>query len=325
MPSTILRRIASHYLLTPQGFYSCPLITVDSTNRQTVKIEKYDNSLDFKEGVEFYSGIICQGFVNAHCHSELSYLHGAIPTQCGYASFASEMAAVRNNYTEQQRLAAIMQADSCMWQEGIDAVADIVNDNSSFAVKQQSAIFYHSFAEVFGLKKSNIELCNSLVNNPNTTLTPHSVYSVQESDFKSVEMFDYMLRSASGLYTPKGMAKSYSKLDKVKKLFESKSLAELTKEEYEERKALLAEKKETPYYQIPKLHDLTRHITELTEEFFHGLTRRAGLTLHIRQLAGANSHHIVEGAFKSVARSLKAAVALDEKNPDAIPSTKGVL
>jgi len=96
------------------------------------------------------------------------------------------MAAVRNNYTEQQRLAAIMQADSCMWQEGIDAVADIVNDNSSFAVKQQSAIFYHSFAEVFGLKKSNIELCNSLVNNPNTTLTPHSVYSVQESDFKSV-------------------------------------------------------------------------------------------------------------------------------------------
>ena len=66
-----------------------------------------------------------------------------------------------------------------------------------------------------------------------------SIY--KESDAKSVEMFDYMLRSASGLYTPKGMAKSYSKLDKVKKLFESKSLAELTKEEYEERKKTLAE------------------------------------------------------------------------------------
>lgn len=66
-----------------------------------------------------------------------------------------------------------------------------------------------------------------------------SIY--KESDPKSVEMFDYMLRSASGLYTPKGMAKSYSKLDKVKKLFESKSLAELTPEEYGERKEMLAE------------------------------------------------------------------------------------
>lgn len=66
-----------------------------------------------------------------------------------------------------------------------------------------------------------------------------SIYS--ESDNQSIDMFDYMLRSAAGLYTPKGMAKSYSKLDKVKKLFESKSFAELTKEEYEERKAVLAE------------------------------------------------------------------------------------
>ena len=66
-----------------------------------------------------------------------------------------------------------------------------------------------------------------------------SIY--KESDPKSVEMFDYMLRSASGLYTPKGMAKSYAKLDKVKKLFESKSLAELSGEEYAERKDALAE------------------------------------------------------------------------------------
>ena len=66
-----------------------------------------------------------------------------------------------------------------------------------------------------------------------------SIY--EESDNQSVDMFDYMLRSASGLYIPKGMAKSYTKLDKVKKMFESKSLGELTKEEYEERKAALAE------------------------------------------------------------------------------------
>lgn len=65
--------------------------------------------------------------------------------------------------------------------------------------------------------------------------------------------------------------------------------------------------------------------TELVEEFFLGFVRQCPMSLHIRKLTGSNSHHIVEGAFKSVARSLKAAVAIDEKNPDAIPSTKGVL
>ena len=65
--------------------------------------------------------------------------------------------------------------------------------------------------------------------------------------------------------------------------------------------------------------------TELVEEFFLGFVRQCPMSLHIRQLAGSNSHHIVEGAFKSVARSLKAAVAKDASRPDAVPSTKGVL
>ena len=65
--------------------------------------------------------------------------------------------------------------------------------------------------------------------------------------------------------------------------------------------------------------------TELVEEFWLGFVRNAQVTLHIRQLAGTNSHHIIEGAFKSVARSLKAAVAIDPDFADEIPSTKGVL
>lgn len=63
--------------------------------------------------------------------------------------------------------------------------------------------------------------------------------------------------------------------------------------------------------------------TELVEEFFLGFTRNCPMSLHLRQLSGTNSHHIVEGAFKSVGRALKAAVALDGSNE--IPSTKGVL
>ena len=65
--------------------------------------------------------------------------------------------------------------------------------------------------------------------------------------------------------------------------------------------------------------------TELVFEFFEAFTRRANITLHIRQLAGENSHHIIEGAFKSVARSLRAAVRIDPETAGEIPSTKGVL
>ena len=65
--------------------------------------------------------------------------------------------------------------------------------------------------------------------------------------------------------------------------------------------------------------------TELAEEFFIALARRGDMTLHIRQLAGNNSHHIIEGAFKSLARSLGTAVAIDQRFSQEIPSTKGVL
>ncbi len=64
---------------------------------------------------------------------------------------------------------------------------------------------------------------------------------------------------------------------------------------------------------------------ELCEEFFIAFTRESGITLHIRQLAGKNSHHIIEGIYKSVARSLGRALSIDEKNKDKIPSTKGSL
>ncbi|MBQ9015697.1 MAG: imidazoleglycerol-phosphate dehydratase HisB [Firmicutes bacterium] len=65
--------------------------------------------------------------------------------------------------------------------------------------------------------------------------------------------------------------------------------------------------------------------TELVEEFWLGFVRNARCNLHIRQLAGTNSHHIIEGAFKSVARSMRLAVSIDPAFADEIPSTKGVL
>lgn len=65
--------------------------------------------------------------------------------------------------------------------------------------------------------------------------------------------------------------------------------------------------------------------TELDQEFWIAFAQNAGITLHIRQMAGRNSHHILEGAFKSVARSLKTAVAIDPAFANEVPSTKGML
>ncbi len=72
----------------------------------------------------------------------------------------------------------------------------------------------------------------------------------------------------------------------------------------------------------PKVGDFD---TELCEEFFLAFVREAKITLHIRQLAGKNAHHIIEGVFKSVARALAKATSIDERKKDEIPSTKGVL
>ena len=65
--------------------------------------------------------------------------------------------------------------------------------------------------------------------------------------------------------------------------------------------------------------------TELVEEFMAAFTRSAKINLHLKQLDGTNSHHIIEGAFKALARALRAAVSIDEKFKDEIPSTKGIL
>lgn len=65
--------------------------------------------------------------------------------------------------------------------------------------------------------------------------------------------------------------------------------------------------------------------TQLAGEFFAAFARRADVTLHVKQLAGTNSHHIIEGAFKSLARSLRTAVAIDPAAAGEVPSTKGVL
>ena len=65
--------------------------------------------------------------------------------------------------------------------------------------------------------------------------------------------------------------------------------------------------------------------TELIEHWFHSFAQTAGITLHVETLYGSNNHHIVEAAYKGLARALRTAVEIDPRKADAIPSTKGVL
>ena len=155
-------------------------------SHEIVAVEQYGEGLDSMAGVEFHSGILCAGFINAHSHLELAYLRGAIEAGGGFANFAASVGRVRNNFSHEEQLAAIVEADRAMWHEGVDAVGDIVNDAISFAVKSSSGIYYHNFAEVFGLRECNIERQRELLKYPNTTLSPHSIYSVQDAPFKDV-------------------------------------------------------------------------------------------------------------------------------------------
>ena len=149
-------------------------------------VEQYDGGLDSMAGVEFHSGVLCAGFVNAHSHLELAYLQSAIEPRGGFATFAESMGKVRGNFSEEEQLAAIAEADKAMWAEGVDAVGDIVNGETSFATKATSKIYYHNFLEVFGLRECNLERQRKSLRYPNTSLTPHSTYSVQDAPFREM-------------------------------------------------------------------------------------------------------------------------------------------
>ena len=178
-----MRRIASHLLFDRGKAIPRPVVTVDDTGL-IVSVGQWEQ-LDGDASTEFYAGALCAGFVNAHCHLELSYLRGAIARGTGFAGFARAIGAVRGGFAMEDRLRALEAADARMWHEGVQAVADIVNGETSFAAKARSAVRYRSFAEVFGLNAST-EAVRPLLQYPDTTLTPHSTYSIQDTVFSEV-------------------------------------------------------------------------------------------------------------------------------------------
>ncbi len=183
-----MRRIASHLLWTRSAWIKNPIVSVDAATGRILAIDTYDSTagLDSSAGVEFHAGVLCPSFVNAHCHLELSHLRGRVEGGDGLAAFVAQVGRAGEGITAEERRRAIESADRAMREEGIAAVADHANGDAACAVKRASALRYHTFAEVCGLRRNNMEAARALLAEPDTSLTPHSTYSLPDALFKEV-------------------------------------------------------------------------------------------------------------------------------------------
>ena len=107
--------------------------------------------------IEHYDGIIAPGFVNAHCHLELSHLFSQIDPKTGLIEFLKQVIAKRNNFNKKEQEDAAIEADFKMWESGIVAVGDISNIDTAFKTKANSKIYYHTFIELIGLNPLHSE------------------------------------------------------------------------------------------------------------------------------------------------------------------------
>ncbi len=155
---------------------------IEVTTRQDVNAEKQ----------EYHHGILIPGFINTHCHLELSHLKGKAPTGAGLLPFISHVVKFRNE-AQSDIDAAIKEADREMWNNGIQAVGDICNKADTFPVKRASQIKYYSFIEMFdflqdhemdAMVKGYIDAYDQAPGLKSAV--PHAPYSVSPNLFKRV-------------------------------------------------------------------------------------------------------------------------------------------
>lgn len=143
------------------------------------------------EKLEIFDGILCPGFVNTHCHLELSHLHAKLPKGLGLVDFISRIPAMREKDLKLIQESA-KNADSIMRRNGIVGVGDISNTSNSFSIKDRSTINYHTFVEVFGVKSCEAEDIfqsgiEKLSRCPEPkSLVPHATYSVSSELYSKI-------------------------------------------------------------------------------------------------------------------------------------------
>ncbi len=144
------------------------------------------------ENIEYFEGVLIPGFINTHCHLELSHLYGCIAERTGLPAFVRAIVAQRAA-PEEVVFTAMQRADQEMEKNGIVAVGDISNQVISRSVKQNSSLYYHTFVEVFGFNqtpKSIIENAAKIKDEFSplkASIVPHAPYSVSKELFREIK------------------------------------------------------------------------------------------------------------------------------------------
>ncbi len=190
-----MRKIAATYIFPGNGKpVKNGILVLEDDGTVIDLIEKADGFGD-EAGVEFYSGILVPGFVNTHCHLELSHLHQKIDEKTGIGGFIGQINRLRNA-TENEIQQSMHTADKRMWAAGTVAVGDISNTTLSLPVKLKSRIQYHTFVETFGFQPSRadraFDIAETVKNEFSNqqlpaSIVPHSPYSVSEPLFRKIE------------------------------------------------------------------------------------------------------------------------------------------
>lgn len=157
-------------------------------------LDENDQNAPDKSRIERFNGALCPGFINAHCHLELSHMKGLVPERTGLPAFIMQIVSRRNENAE-LKMEAIQLADEEMWRNGIEAVGDICNTADTLETKINSRIKYHSFVEVFSFDSSKaqevltegVRVANAYAESGlKATIVPHAPYSVSEELFEGI-------------------------------------------------------------------------------------------------------------------------------------------
>lgn len=153
--------------------------------------------------LEHYPGILVPGFINTHCHLELSHLFGQAPTGTGLLPFLKHVVSMREVDPEVIDR-AIRAADDYMWAQGIQAVGDICNTTDTYAIKQQSRIRYYSFVEMFDFMQESLtdKLISGNLDVYHSTpkpfaAVPHAPYSVSPALFRKINTLNQHMATVS--------------------------------------------------------------------------------------------------------------------------------
>ena len=160
-------------------------------------IEDIVASADAGEGIETVNGALTPGFINCHCHLELSHMRGLIPERTGLVDFVFKVVTERH-HSEEEILVAIDKAETEMLENGIVAVGDICNNSLTLAQKQRGRLSYYNFIEASGWLPSvyqprferakDVATDFSILDHP-YSIVPHAPYSVSENLWREIQPF----------------------------------------------------------------------------------------------------------------------------------------